>query len=94
MRLPMDQLASREVACQMRRASRSRDPAGSAVLCDLGPDRTTRLRRPSREALDAWLQDYRGLGALRAEGYDASVFTELADSPAGAGGEEAEEADG
>lgn len=52
------------------------DPAASAVLCDLGPDRTTRLRRPDPKALQSWLEDYRGLGDLRSHGYDASVFSE------------------
>ena len=56
-------------------------PAESAVLCRLDPatatsPRTTRLVRPNREALDEWLQTYRGLGDLRAAGVENVVMTE------------------
>lgn len=50
------------------------DPARSAVLCELGPGRRSTLRRPNPEALDAWLEKYRGLGSIRAAGYEAHVF--------------------
>ena len=49
-------------------------PESSVVLCDLDHRGATRLRRPNRERLEEWLQDYRGLGSLRAEGYEAHVF--------------------
>jgi predicted ATPase len=54
------------------------DPAASVVLCDLDPQRRTRLLRPDRASLHRWLEDYRlrGVGDLRAQGYEASVFTE------------------
>jgi hypothetical protein len=44
------------------------------VLCDLDEQRRLRLRRPDRIQLDRWLAEYRGLGQLRAEGYDQLVF--------------------
>ncbi|MFO0750881.1 MAG: ATP-binding protein [Myxococcota bacterium] len=50
------------------------DPAGSVVLCDLDERHAARLRRPDRAALDEWLESYRGLGSLRAEGYASHVF--------------------
>ncbi|HEY8427866.1 MAG TPA: AAA family ATPase [Sandaracinaceae bacterium] len=55
-------------------------PEKSVVLCDLGPDGTTRLRRPNAAALAKWLEEYRGLGTLRAEGYESSVFFDPASS--------------
>lgn len=51
-------------------------PQDSVVLCELDAARATRLRRPDPEALARWLEDYRGLGELRAEGYEAHVFDE------------------
>lgn len=52
------------------------DPAASVVLCELDErTRSTRLVRPDREALDAWLEGYRGLGDLRGAGHQASVMT-------------------
>jgi hypothetical protein len=50
------------------------EPARSAILCDLDEQRRLRLRRPDRAQLARWLQEYRGLGQLRAEGYDQLVF--------------------
>ena len=50
------------------------DPASSVVLCDLDDARTTRLQRPNPERLAEWLETYRGLGGVRAEGYEAHVF--------------------
>jgi hypothetical protein len=44
------------------------------VLCDLDEQRHLRLRRPNKAQLDRWLEEYRGLGHLRAEGYDRLVF--------------------
>ena len=53
------------------------EPARSIVLCDLDEQRRLRLRRPDRAQLDRWLKEYRGLGELRAEGYDQLVFPPL-----------------
>lgn len=50
------------------------DPAGSTVLCDLDEHRHLRLRRPDAVQLAKWLPEYRGVGQLRAEGYDSLVF--------------------
>jgi predicted ATPase len=50
------------------------DPADSVVLCDLDETRTTRLQRPNPERLAEWLETYRGLGSVRAEGYETHVF--------------------
>lgn len=56
------------------------DPARSVVLCDLDEHRHLRLRRPDAAQLHRWLGEYRGVGQLRAEGYDSLVFPQ----PAGA----------
>jgi hypothetical protein len=53
------------------------EPAQAAVLCDLDEERRLRLRRPDPIQLDRWLKEYRGLGQLRAEGYDQLVFPPL-----------------
>jgi predicted ATPase len=53
-------------------------PAKTVVLVDLDENGVTRLRRPNHEVLADWLQDYRGIGSLRAEGYTEHVFD---DSP-------------
>jgi len=51
------------------------DPARSVVLCELDSMRmATRLARPNRTALGSWLERYRGIGDLRAEGYERHVF--------------------
>lgn len=52
-----------------------RDPATSAVLCELDEDGATRLRYPDRAALDDWLKDYDGLGRILDAGYEAEVMT-------------------
>jgi predicted ATPase len=49
-------------------------PEQSVVLCELDSQRATRLRRPNTERLAEWLINYRGLGTLRAEGYEQHVF--------------------
>jgi predicted ATPase len=49
-------------------------PGESVVLCELDEQRAAHLRRPNRATLDRWLEDYRGLGQLRAEGYEPHVF--------------------
>ena len=51
-----------------------RDPARSAVLCELDEHRRLRLQRPDRASLEKWLPKYRGVGELRAEGYGSLVF--------------------
>lgn len=50
------------------------EPARSIVLCDLDEQRHLRLRRPDAVQLQRWLAEYRGMGDLRAEGYDSLVF--------------------
>jgi len=50
------------------------EPARATVLCDLDERRQLRLRRPDQAQLDRWLEDFRGIGHLRAEGYDRLVF--------------------
>lgn len=50
------------------------DPASSTVLCDLDEQRHLRLRRPDATQLAKWLPEYRGVGQLRAEGYERLVF--------------------
>jgi len=50
------------------------DPAKSVVLCELDDQGATRLRRPDAGSLADWLQDYEGLGEVRARGYQAHVF--------------------
>lgn len=52
-----------------------RDPASSAVLCELDERDATRLRYPDRAVLDDWLKDYDGLGGLLDAGYEAEVMT-------------------
>lgn len=49
-------------------------PADSVVLCELDEDRSTRLSRPDAQALGRWLEQYRGLGSIRAAGHERSVF--------------------
>lgn len=51
------------------------EPQASAVLCELDASRSTQLRRPDASYLAQWLEDYRGLGALRAAGYESIVFS-------------------
>ncbi len=51
-------------------------PAKSVILCELDEARATRLYRPEPAALKRWLERYRGLGDLRAEGYAPQVFRE------------------
>jgi predicted ATPase len=50
------------------------DPANSVVLCELDKQRAMQLRRPNAARLAEWLESYRGLGAIRAEGYEPLVF--------------------
>lgn len=50
-------------------------PAEQVVLCELGPAQATKLWRPDSSALAHWLERYRGLGELRTEGHDASVWS-------------------
>lgn len=52
------------------------EPEASVVLCDLDDQQALRLRRPNAERLASWLRDYRGLGSVRAEGYESHVFAD------------------
>lgn len=49
-------------------------PGDSARLCELDEHRRMLLRHPDRSALKAWLEDYNGLGSIRAAGYEQQVF--------------------
>lgn len=51
-----------------------RDPASSTVLCVLDEEGRTSLRQPDREALEAWLEDYEGLGRILDAGYESEVM--------------------
>lgn len=51
-----------------------KEPAASVVLCSLDESRATLLQRPNPERLADWLETYRGIGALRAEGLEPHVF--------------------
>jgi len=51
------------------------DPVGSAVLMELDEKRSTRLLRPDPELYAKWMKDYAGLGDLRADGAERSIFT-------------------
>ena len=53
------------------------DPARASILCELDEHHATQLVRPDREGLARWLEDYRGLGELRAAGYEGVVFPTL-----------------
>ncbi|HWN71055.1 MAG TPA: AAA family ATPase [Haliangium sp.] len=50
------------------------DPASSVVLCELDDQRAMQPRWPNAARLAEWLESYRGLGAIRSEGYEAHVF--------------------
>ena len=50
------------------------NPADSVVLCELDEERRTVLSRPNRARLEEWLERFRGVGALRAEGLEAALF--------------------
>ncbi|OJH37847.1 AAA family ATPase [Cystobacter ferrugineus] len=51
------------------------EPARSVVLCELDERQATHLLRPNPRLLAKWLERYRGLGDIRGEGHEASVFT-------------------
>lgn len=51
-------------------------PAQQAVLCELDARGQTQLRRPNQEALDRWMERYRGIGDLRSAGHDASIWSD------------------
>lgn len=51
------------------------DPVGSAILMELDEKRATRLLRPDPEMYAKWMDDYRGLGEIRAHGAERSIFT-------------------
>lgn len=50
------------------------EPAKAVVLCELDENRATILRRPNAERLAEWMERYRGLGSIRADGYERVVF--------------------
>ena len=52
------------------------EPAKSVVLCELDETRSTQLFRPDPDVRKKWLERYRGLGELRAEGFAPHVFSE------------------
>jgi predicted ATPase len=53
------------------------DPSRALVLCELDERRATRLIRPDPEALERWLQTYRGVGELRTGGLEEMVMTRV-----------------
>lgn len=61
------------------------DPGGAVVLVERDDRGRTRARRPDPTQLATWLEDYNGLGSLRADGYASRVFTESAGPPAAEG---------
>jgi predicted ATPase len=50
------------------------EPEKSVVLCELNEHRALQIKRPDPAQLAQWLEDYRGLGSLRSEGYESYVF--------------------
>jgi predicted ATPase len=50
------------------------EPLHGVVLCELNEQRATSLRWPDTADLAEWLQEYRGIGSIRSEGYQAHVF--------------------
>jgi len=56
------------------------DPGKSVVLCELDDNRHTKLLRPDAEKLRKWLDRYRGLGEIRAQGYGREVFAKPSDA--------------
>lgn len=49
-------------------------PAESVLLCEVQPHGAASLRRPNAQILARWLERYRGLGEVNAEGYVPNVF--------------------
>jgi predicted ATPase len=49
------------------------EPSKSVVLCEQSAEGIT-FRRPNQDALQRWLESYRGLGSVRSEGYEEHVF--------------------
>jgi len=50
------------------------DPAASIVLCELDKNKAARIWRPSPLGLDSWIEEYKGMGNIRAAGYESHVF--------------------
>lgn len=50
------------------------DPAGQTAICALDEHGATRIERLDADRLGRWLEDYRGLGELRADGELGSVL--------------------
>lgn len=53
------------------------NPEQSVRLCSLDERRSLVLRQPDATKLSEWLEDYRGLGAIRTAGYEQHVFPAL-----------------
>lgn len=50
------------------------DPASSVVLCQLDEERAVTLLRPDPVVLSSWMENYRGVGQIRSEGYESHLF--------------------
>ncbi len=50
------------------------DPGKSVVLCELDKNRAVQLKNVNEKTLKTWLEDYRGIGHIRSEGYMRIVF--------------------
>lgn len=50
------------------------DPAACVVLCVLDAHRSTKLVRPAKESLAEWLEQYKGIGSIRADGFESHIF--------------------
>lgn len=57
------------------------DPASQAAICALDQHGATQIERLDADRLGRWLEDYRGLGELRADGELGSVLQPHAASP-------------
>lgn len=49
------------------------DPIASTIVCELSEEGDTRLRSLDAGALAQWMAEYRGVGALRADGWLAQI---------------------
>ncbi len=67
------------------------EPSRKVALCALDRStRTTTLRRPDPEVLARWLERYRGVGEIRAEGFEGLAFkaTPVSEGASGGGSRE------
>jgi predicted ATPase len=79
----VEKLSQRRTVVMTTHSDRVRDalsaPAADRVVLFKRDDQgRTRALRPNREQLARWLEEYAGLGSLRADGYGSTVFTEEA----------------